>query len=477
MKIVFFIIFVFCFLLDVYSQTWERAFGFIPGREEGATTVCRLVDGNFIVSGRADDSAGLFSRIIKVTPSGDSLWSKLVIVPGSVSTYIRTSVSTAEGGFIIAGGCQLYSKNSKKFNPTAFTAKYDENGNSIWIYNYYNYGFLNNIVEIIKANDSGFICITSENLFKIDNSGIYQWHKPSSYYGVTGVYGFKPCDNNSYVGASTNFPYSGIGLLKINNSGDIIWHKHDILLLPSFIQLFSDKIFTFGAGIDTNSNYLILKRHTYDSYGNFILEKTLNISREEQISGLFLTINTNRFLISSGSRYITLDTFFCALRIVDSNMTIIKSIDLTTTAGFRGLYSAVMQDSNYLVTAGNISLHLGSGFEDFYVVKTDTNLNLLVSIGIKKLETETPDAYLLYQNYPNPFNPFTGIKFTLPKESFVKVEIFDITGRLTDKIVEKKMTAGTYEAVWNGTDKPSGIYFCKMTAGKYTKTIRMVMVK
>jgi len=117
------------------------------------------------------------------------------------------------------------------------------------------------------------------------------------------------------------------------------------------------------------------------------------------------------------------------------------------------------------------------GDDDFYVVKTDTNLNLLVSIGIKKLEAGTPDAYSLHQNYPNPFNPFTGIKFTLPEESLVKIEIFDITGRLTDKIVEKKMSAGTYEAVWNGTDKPSGIYFCKMTAGKYTKTIRMVMVK
>jgi len=158
-------------------------------------------------------------------------------------------------------------------------------------------------------------------------------------------------------------------------------------------------------------------------------------------------------------------------------MNLIRSLDLTTTGGFRGLYSAVMQDSNYIVAAGNISLHLGYGYEDFYVVKTDTNLNLLVSIGIKKLETGTPDAYSLHQNYPNPFNPFTSIKFTLPEESFVKVEIFDITGRLTDKIVEKKMSAGTYKAVWNGTDKPSGIYFCKMTAGKYTKTIRMVMVK
>ncbi len=475
-KWIIFFVFLSC-INNLYSQTWERAFGYIPAKEEGATTICKLSDGNFVASGYSEETNAWTARMLKITPYGDTLWSKSFSVPNSERAFINASLSLNYGSFLVAGECQISTNNSGGLIPTGFVAKFDSNNNLQWIREYSTNNVVSRIFEIIVANDGGFICVGNDYILKINNDGIYQWHKLNSGFGVKSIYSIKAF-NNGYLSLANTFPNSTFYLLLTNNYGNKIWMKQipTLGMLPSKLFPTQEKILIFGGFQDTGTHHRNIVLHTFDTSGNFIISKRVNVQREENSDGFNLQISPNRYLLSSLTP-LTGATHYCTLRLLDTNLNIIRYKDLTTTAGFRGLYSAVMQDSNYIVAAGNISLHLGYGYEDFYVVKTDTNLNLLVSIGIKKLETETPDAYSLHQNYPNPFNPFTSIKFTLPEESFVKIEIFDITGRMTDKIVEKKMTAGTYEAVWNGTDKPSGIYFCQMTAGRYTKTIRMVMVK
>ncbi len=475
-KWIIFFVFLLC-INNVHSQTWERAFGFTQGKEEDAFAICKLTDGNFIVGGEQEDLNIIIScRIIKVTPNGDSLWSKSIFIPNTEQCQIRACYSLSEGGFIIAGGCLKHV--DKSLYQTCFVGKLDNNGNVLWLKeysaNYVDY-YIN---EIIEANDGGLLCESPIFLMKIDDNGNYIWHKLSSYYGNANTYlsKFLKCSNDCYIGAIQDTQNSLNYIAKLSNTGEIIWKKQTTnYVYPELIILNSDRIFALGAFRMTGTNYLRLVLQTYDTSGNYIQTKTNIIERYEVFTRNFLRIDTSRFLFSTVTA-LTLDTHYCVSRILDTNLNILKTLKMTTFAGSRGIFSSIL-NGKYIYCAGYYRNLMMGGDDDFYVVKTDTNLNLLVSIGIKKLETETPDAYSLYQNYPNPFNPFTGIKFTLPEESFVKIEIFDITGRLTDKIVEKKMTAGTYEAVWNGTDKPSGIYFCKMTAGKYSKTIRMVMVK
>ena len=88
-----------------------------------------------------------------------------------------------------------------------------------------------------------------------------------------------------------------------------------------------------------------------------------------------------------------------------------------------------------------------------------------------------PQKFELSQNYPNPFNPATTIAFNLPKDTKVKLEIFDMSGRLVKTLVDKAFTAGYYKTVFSGSEFPSGVYIYRFTAGSFTSAKKMTLIK
>ncbi len=97
--------------------------------------------------------------------------------------------------------------------------------------------------------------------------------------------------------------------------------------------------------------------------------------------------------------------------------------------------------------------------------------------GITLTSNEVPDKFSLSQNYPNPFNPATNIKFQIPRAGFVKLIIFDVLGKEVQTLVNQQLSTGTYEADFNGSSLPSGVYYYKVEAESYTETKKMVLIK
>jgi len=97
--------------------------------------------------------------------------------------------------------------------------------------------------------------------------------------------------------------------------------------------------------------------------------------------------------------------------------------------------------------------------------------------GMQKPGTEVPERFELSQNYPNPFNPSTTIDFSLPKAGYVEVILYDVTGRQVAALVSDPFKAGTYSLTFDGSKLSSGVYFYKITAGDFTDTKKMVLVK
>jgi hypothetical protein len=107
--------------------------------------------------------------------------------------------------------------------------------------------------------------------------------------------------------------------------------------------------------------------------------------------------------------------------------------------------------------------------------------------GIIKNINTIPASFQLYQNYPNPFNPSSKIKFDIPNFSppFTKggqgglttLRIFDLLGREVATLVNERLSPGTYEVEWDGTNYPSGIYFYELKTNSYNETKRMVLIK
>ncbi len=93
-----------------------------------------------------------------------------------------------------------------------------------------------------------------------------------------------------------------------------------------------------------------------------------------------------------------------------------------------------------------------------------------------------PKSFQLDQNYPNPFNPSTTIRYALPAQTTVQLAIFGVDGGLIRVLDSGVRSVGTHEATWDGRDSSgnpvaSGVYFYRLTAGSFTQTKKMVLMK
>jgi subtilisin-like proprotein convertase family protein len=99
------------------------------------------------------------------------------------------------------------------------------------------------------------------------------------------------------------------------------------------------------------------------------------------------------------------------------------------------------------------------------------------TISVEPISTEIPEKYLIFQNYPNPFNPSTKIRFQIPKADLVKLTVYDLLGREIVVLINDHLGAGTFESDFDASLFSSGVYFYKLTAGSYTETKKMILVK
>jgi hypothetical protein len=88
----------------------------------------------------------------------------------------------------------------------------------------------------------------------------------------------------------------------------------------------------------------------------------------------------------------------------------------------------------------------------------------------------------LNANFPNPFNPVTTIAFDVAKDTNVKIDIYNIKGQRVTTLINEHFSVGSHRILWEGTDNrgrsvSSGIYFYKMTAGEFTQTRKMLLMK
>ena len=93
-----------------------------------------------------------------------------------------------------------------------------------------------------------------------------------------------------------------------------------------------------------------------------------------------------------------------------------------------------------------------------------------------------PEIFTLDQNYPNPFNPTTTISYSVPEQSTVTLIVFDIRGQELVTLQNDIQAAGNYKVQWNGMDQrgnslSTGVYFCRLNAGSYSQTIKMVYLR
>ena len=111
-----------------------------------------------------------------------------------------------------------------------------------------------------------------------------------------------------------------------------------------------------------------------------------------------------------------------------------------------------------------------------YEIGSCSNQNLSTN------KTPMPSIFSLKQNYPNPFNPSTKIKYDLPKETFVTINILDLKGAKIMSLVNSKQSAGYKEISWNGLNNsgsqlPAGLYFLTIQTEEYFNSKKMILLR
>jgi Secretion system C-terminal sorting domain len=94
-----------------------------------------------------------------------------------------------------------------------------------------------------------------------------------------------------------------------------------------------------------------------------------------------------------------------------------------------------------------------------------------------EVELNIINEFSLSQNYPNPFNPVTNIKYSLPQNEFVTLKVFNTLGEEVATLVKKQLPAGNYTVKFGAGNLPSGVYIYKLTAGVYSNTKKLLLLK
>lgn len=103
--------------------------------------------------------------------------------------------------------------------------------------------------------------------------------------------------------------------------------------------------------------------------------------------------------------------------------------------------------------------------------------NGCIPIGITPISSEIPSGFSLQQNYPNPFNPVTNIRFGIPKSSYARLIIFDISGRIVSQPVNQVLNPGTYNVDFDASLLSSGIYLYTLETAEFKQTKKMLLIK
>ncbi|HSD63108.1 MAG TPA: FlgD immunoglobulin-like domain containing protein, partial [Ignavibacteriaceae bacterium] len=126
--------------------------------------------------------------------------------------------------------------------------------------------------------------------------------------------------------------------------------------------------------------------------------------------------------------------------------------------------------------------NLMSGTIQYRLKQIDFNGSAHYSNKIEITVNNIPTEFALSQNYPNPFNPSTSIRYDIPVQSDVTINIYDGLGRLIRTLIDGVKEPGKYTLTWDGRNNynqsvASGFYICKIKAGKFINIKKMLMLK
>ncbi|MDD2891260.1 MAG: T9SS type A sorting domain-containing protein, partial [bacterium] len=465
---------------------WTRTYGGTDN--DWGNSVLETQDGGIVVSGWTA-SFGVGSQnfyLIKTNSSGDTLWTRTY--GGHLLNNGYCVSETQDSGFVIVGETFSFGAGAPSYS-NAYLVRTNSLGDTLWTRTY---GGTKGECgwSVSKTYDGGFI-ITGETtsfgagspnysnvyLVKTNSSGDALWTK--TFGGATGNSGWsvsEPQDSGFIIVGTTNSfgigspNYSNVYLVRTNSSGDTLWTRafggtdNDGCYSVSETQdngfIMVGTTSSFGAGghdvylIKTNSSGDTLCTRTYggakDDWGESV--------SETQDSGFIIAAKK----VSFGAGHF--DVYL--IRTNSSGDTL-----WTKTIGGAesewGCSVSETRDRGFIVAGATY----GDDYEDVYLIR------LKPETGIEeRFFANTQNNRL--EMFSNPLTTLSEIKYELQKDTYVKIDIYNIVGIKLATIVEGNQSSGKHTCHLSENKLfTSGIYFIQFSAGDYKETKKLILMK
>jgi hypothetical protein len=425
-------------LVDMYLFKYDSSGTLLWYRDYGDGNIHYFIpqdlvidkEGSIYEAGNTNNnSTGESVIIVKYNPTGDTLWSKIYKPTGYYKNNVFSIATDSSSNLVIAGACITYNGAA----PDCIVTEYNSSGIFKWsnVYNSGGYGTMD-IFEKVGVDNNGYIYATGIGgvngdylTIKYNTIGDQQWLRRYNAGGTNGSTSIT-IDNTSNIfitGESTvgssNLDFATI---KYNSNGDSLW-----------VRRYDNPSNQNDEAFDIIKDYL----------GN------IYVNGMSMVNGVY-NFTTIKYDNNGVQKWI---------------------MQHPGTPIYR--HSSIVVDNLFNVYVSGDS---GAGnTQDFITIKYSQ------LVGINNTSSEIIANYNLEQNYPNPFNPVTTITFTVPdiktSNGNIKLEIFDITGKKIETLIDRKMNPGLYKISWDGSIFSSGIYFYKLSSVNYSETRKMILIK
>ncbi|MCB1060731.1 MAG: T9SS type A sorting domain-containing protein [Calditrichaeota bacterium] len=454
------------------SGTLTNSFDYGTSDDEVANDIETTSDFGYIMCGyRERANSGRDFHLVKVTSAGVLEWAKTY--GGPESDIAHAVIQTPDGGYAVVGETNSFGNGGSD----VWLLRLDVNGDSLW-----SAAYLSADIEVgydlAQTADGGFVIAgyqltfgpVDQNalLIKTNSAGAMQWVTVHDNGGFDAATGINVCADGGFVlcGRSDAGGTDDAMVLRFDEIGQHYW-----------------TVTTGGASGDganeirqLNSGGYIYCGYRANPQAERIEWYVVKLLPDTPLDGP-LPVELLDFSATSVAEGIQIQWQTASELDLDR---------FEVWRGERGNFQLVYNT----FPRGNASSGSSYSFVDENVTENTPYDYYLVSVDVggareefrERMATaswygngEIPSEFGLTA-YPNPFNPSTTIEFQLPEAGSVVVSIFDNTGRIVERM-ERAADAGEVRFDWNAKGKTSGVYFAQVRAGKFVRTVPLVLLK
>jgi len=465
------------------------------------------------VDARRDTASDIYAQ--RVDSSGTMLWPD-----NGIAVFTATGASGGDIDIISdgQGGALLIWADMLDYRPTFFAQRLDSSGQRVWTEDGVHIGGISSNMDAkltTDGSDGAIIAWTdnrnsSQSNFDIyaqhlNGAGISQWTQDDAAvtqadYGqrVRGIASDKA--GGAIIAWYDWRGDDGLYTQRVDNSGNMVWVTygvafdsttyHDVEIKVTSdnaggaYYIWTDRSFSSDQTSDIYGQRMgASDSHLWGLYGAPVCDhQGYQISPRavhDGLDGIIVIWNDNRDNDSTGW-----DIYAQRINSSGGKIWTDQGICISNEQHYQGNPEIAGCDSLGAIIVWSDSRNLDTGGRDIYMQGVDLDGNLYdvpTSISHRSIE-KLPTKVKLYQNYPNPFNPVTYIRYELSCSYKVSISIYNVMGQKIKTFPSKNQNPGYHTVVWDGTDDAgrkvgSGIYYCRVSAGSYSATKKMILLK